>query len=180
MAQDGYVRGFEEGEEDPLHSGEQKSKMLGGSRQYFGGLAVAPLTSLSSQLSHSSLSDQDVMKLRSIMRFSIEYHNPLVVHSENLVLSSPVKQFTDIASACFGVLHSIILALSVNPIDNGQLVSLCDDFRRMAEKLADLETLAKKQVERSTLEQSISAVHGQMKDFISMIDDSILPSVAGK
>lgn len=148
-----------------------------GGRQYFGGLAVAPLTTLTRTLSNSPLSEEDVMKLRSIMRFSIEYHNALVVHSQNLAALNPVKQFTLTASECFGVVYNIIVAISANDLDASLVAQLCDDFQQAQTRLDALEAMAKEQVECATLKQSIKAVQGQMKDFVVLMHDSILPNL---
>ena len=153
-------------------------RALGGQRQYFGGLAVAPLSCLSKQLSHSSLSHEEVMKIRSIMRFSIEYHNPLVVHSEHLACSSPVKQFTNTSSECFDSLYAIIVAISAESMDSQQVLARCHCFRRAYIRLTELERVGKEHVKCATLKQSISAVQGQMKDFLSLIEASILPNVS--
>lgn len=150
--------------------------LLGGHGQYFGGLAVAPLATLSKKLSQSGLSAEDVMKLRSIMRFSIEYHNPLVVYSEQLPPSSLAKQYTEAASECFNILYQIITVISGDRVNNHQVSALYDDFRRVERKLAKLEGPAKQEVEGICLKQSITAVHGQMKDFISLVDGSFNPS----
>lgn len=151
---------------------------LGGQRQYFGGLAVAPLSCVSKQLAHSSLSHEEVMKLRSIMRFSIEYHNPLVVHVEHAACSSPIKEFTNTSSECFDWLYTIIVAISAESLDSQQVLTCCHGFRRLYIRLAELEGPCKEQVKSTTLKQSISAVQGQMKDFLSLVEASILPNVS--
>jgi hypothetical protein len=166
------------------HAGDKSSSslgqspshaLLGGRHQYFGGLAVAPITAISC----GCLSTEDVMKLRSIMRFSIEYHNPLVIYSDHLPPSNPIKQFTETASACFDVIYKIILAISAHSLDSGEVIVLCNYFRRLESKLAELEDEAKQQVEGTTLlKQSAGAVQGQMKDFISLMEASILPNLA--
>jgi len=170
--------------EDDNESGDSVSDVttkpsneLGGNCQYFGGLAVAPLTSLMRKLSSSPLSEEDVMKLRSIMRFSIEYHNPLVVHSQNLPAFSPTKQFAETASECFQVLYKIIVALSETNMDASLVAELCDNFRLAHQSLVALKDQAKEEVDCTTLRQSISAVQGQMKDFATLIQDSILPNL---
>lgn len=146
---------------------------LGGQQPLFGGLAVAPLALLQKQLVDAPLSEQDVMKLRSIMRFSIEYHNPLVVHSQNLSPLDPVKQFVDAATECFQVLHDIVVALST---DSTNVNSIVNQFRHAQNRLAALEDAATEQVQDSTtLTQSIHAVRGQMDDFTALMEESILP-----
>lgn len=150
---------------------------LGGHQQQFGGLAVVPLTTLQRKLASSPLSELEVMKLRSIMRFSIEYHNPLVVHSQNLATFHPVKQFTELASECFRVLHDIVVAISVDNIDTSIVTDLFDEFQQTHKQLVDLEEAAKEQVECTTLRQSISAVRGEMEDFAALMNDSILPNL---